>query len=152
MINFVLTKNKLFGGTAAHLYSTKSIGISLKDIGDGGSTLLYTAYTVDTVDIVYTVDTIDMVDTVFMVYTVDIVYTVDMVYNVDNVYTIDTVYTIQTASHCFNSCWADGMWQTLVTWVMRSTGLTGLMGVARTDGTDVAEMALRITALFYLDC
>ena len=38
--------------------------------------MLYTAYTVDTVDIAYTFDT---VDTVYTVYTVVMVYTVDMV-------------------------------------------------------------------------
>ena len=41
-------------------------------IRDGGSTALYTAYTVDTVDRAYTVDT---VYTVYMIYTVDIVQT-----------------------------------------------------------------------------
>ena len=38
---------------------------------DGGSTALYTAYTVYTVDMVYTVYTVDMAYTVDMIYTVD---------------------------------------------------------------------------------
>ena len=52
-------------------------------IRDGGSTALWTAYTVDHVD---------------MVYTIDMTYTVDTVYTADNVY---TVYTIETALNCF---------------------------------------------------
>ena len=44
-------------------------------IRDGGSTALYAAYTVDTVDSVDTVYTVDMVYTIDMVYTVDMVYT-----------------------------------------------------------------------------
>ena len=43
---------------------------SIRDVGTGYA---YTAYTVDTVD---------------------------MVYNADMVYNVDTVYTIQTALHC----------------------------------------------------
>ena len=48
-------------------------------IRDGGSTVLYAAFTVDTIDSVYTVDSVCTVYTSDMVYTVDIVYTVDMV-------------------------------------------------------------------------
>ena len=50
-------------------------------IRDGGSTALYAACTVDTVDTVYAVDTDDTVYTVNAVDTVDMVYTVDMTYN-----------------------------------------------------------------------
>ena len=57
---------------------------SKNTIRDGGSIALYTAYTVDTVDMAYTVDTVDMA------YTVDTVYTVYMIYTVD---------TVQTALH-----------------------------------------------------
>ena len=46
--------------------------VSKNTIRDGGSTALYTAYTVDTVYTVYTIDTVD---------TVDMVYTIDMTYN-----------------------------------------------------------------------
>ena len=40
-------------------------------IRDGGSTALNTAYTLDTVEMVYTAD---LVYTVYMVYTIDMVY------------------------------------------------------------------------------
>ena len=64
---------------------------AFKNIRDGGSTVLYAAYTVD------------MVYTVNLVFSIDIVYTVDMVNIVD---TVDTVYTVQTAFHCLNTSWA----------------------------------------------
>ena len=60
-------------------------GSDKNTIRDGGSTTLYAAYTVDTVDAV------DMDYTVDMVYTVDMIYTIDMVYTVD---TVDNVYTV----------------------------------------------------------
>ena len=70
-------------------FSQNPIVVHLKKaIRDGGSTVLYTAYIVDTVDAVYTVDT------VYTFYTVDTVYTV---------YTVNTVCTSQTALHCLNS-------------------------------------------------
>ena len=53
-------------------------------IRDGGSTALYTAYTVATVN------------------NVDMVYTVDMVYSVDMVYTVDTVYTVDMVCNTFD--------------------------------------------------
>ena len=81
------------------LVQNKPGGYKVKNIiRDGGSTALYTAYTVDTVNNVGMVYTVDMVYTVGMVYTVDMVYKVDMVYTVGTVY---TVYTIQTDLHCF---------------------------------------------------
>ena len=52
--------------------------------------MLYPAYTVGTVDMVYAVD---------MVYTVDMIYTDDMVDTVETVY---IVYIIKTALRCLN--------------------------------------------------
>ena len=43
------------------------------------------------------------------------------------------------------------MWLKLLIWVMWLTGL-GADWADRGDGTDVAEMALRMNALFYFDC
>ena len=67
----------------------------------------------------------------YIVDTVDTVFTIDTDYTVDMVYTVDTVYTV--------------MW------------LFGNMGyvVDEADGADwadVAEMTLRMNALFYFDC
>ena len=64
-------------------------------IRDGGSIALYTAYTVDTVDMAYTVDTVDMAYTVDTVYIAEVVYnTFDMAYIVDTVSTVGTVDTL----------------------------------------------------------
>ena len=54
---------------------------------DGGSTALYAAFTVDTLDMVYIVD---------MVYTVEMVYTVDTVDTANTVDTLDSVDTVDT--------------------------------------------------------